>query len=1588
MFDFAKDFDVSFETLKTSLATINVMNETKYENGYNWPIFKTWFAARLMTTIDATEIDVVEFLKETTFNRSPPRFSTLIAAFIKAKFSEKFLHDYDDEFDGINLFAALNRDFHILANFDRIKLLKNFMFNIKSIVKNPTAFKNQMLIINHYFPETIKLSSSISLFALSDPEIGRYLRSMNIHGKSERNIESLINVPYSSVLREIKELRKEGIIPATTETSDDKFDNTLLAESLEEEESFIVMANVRCFSCKKWGHFSRNCPLKKRKFQEVQLVEVPLDAEVIITDAKAKEELYLIEQENLENGMTENSTEVVKCSAPVSGEIAFGEKLNSTVRLVDKLTTLNVKDECLLDLSMKGNLTGNSYLPEFDRKGNSFIIDKHEYTTNGNFALPDYLLSKLLERNLVLGNCNLPLLTGPINKDECCTEEIYLLNENNNVEFVVDSGATIHVTNDKSLLSNSRNGLTLIKGVNGSTTATIEGEIEMGKLCLQKVQFIEHAPRNIISVHRLTLEGYDVQIDHEKLTIKKNNQLICFCSRNNNLWMLTPKDVIHQMVFIAEDINQPMNILQQHINHGHASKKQLKSILGKYYSDSAVSKALKECQTCASVVPKTMLRKQHEREFDVGEMICADLIGPINESYGLVISDRKSKFAVARVLRTKSEVSTKTLEILKTFKNLLSLTKKNLVMFRADNEFDTRLIKSFCDEEGITTQFTAPHSSYQNGFAESQNREIERKLKLMLIDSNIPKTYWNFAFHHSVFINNYVPRNMNTQSAWELFRDCKKLVQNVLPFGCRIYAFNHDTKQKIFKKDIKGTFLGYHQSTRIAFVLEDTSGRIIRSSSFTGIDCVFPLKLDSMVESNTTQSLGGGSNSLPEPSEPNKSSAPNPQDISINGDDDTIMKEDFVEEVSDSDVELTSGSTTDAETPQFNTTITTSDGIPSLRINDHRPTKMIVQRSKDSDLLILKPVVTPVSRIGRPKPKRRRSFSPDPLNLLLPSTSSKQLRLTMGDKPSVPIDQATSSKTDQIEDANMSSRKMLEYSLSDSSDEGEVHLLVDKNKYLIPTTFKEAILTPQKAQWLAACSEELMAMKHSNVYDVVPNAEFQDKIVRGRWVFAVKNEPNGERFKARLVAKGFSQIKGENFVDVYAPVMSFDTLRFILAIASINHWKIEQLDAKNAFLNGPIDYDVYFQPPEGCNVPKGFCWKLKRGLYGLKQAPKIWFNTITSVLRRGGYTQSILEPCLFYKPDLFLVVYVDDILVTGITENVINHTKRILKEKFVMKDLGHPDVFLGITVKKTSNGVRISLSDFISKMQKDYEISKEKVLATPLVKGFNAAETASRTLTEEEHLKYRSIIGSLLFVANTVRLDISFATSLLSRYLVNPRMLHLKAAYRVLQYIVQTKEFFIEYSPNGQTVHFKDFRYLDKTKDVKIDDYGKQSEFFLTVLSDSDFAADLKDRKSQSGSCTFLNNNLISWSSRKQTCVSLSSTESEYVALAESAKSGLYFNNLLKEINLTTSYVNLCGDNLSALTLSAHKAVHQKTKHIDVKYHFLRSMVDNKDMKLNYVNTKFNIADILTKTVDTTTFSTILNLISPKSNATVTKNQI
>ena len=1123
------------------------------------------------------------------------------------------------------------------------------------------------------------------------------------------------------------------------------------------------------------------------------------------------------------------------------------------------------------------------------------------------------------------------------------SDEVHFIDDKQ-LKFVLDSGATTHVVHDKSLLSDVEDTEIIIKGVNGDDMCKHKGSVNVGNLHLVNVKHMPKAPRNIISLPQLCNCGFHVDIKGDSLKITKNGKLIANSIKDGKLWYLEPSNVLEEMVFdTTEDIDAI------HKSNGHCSLNQMKTLTNGSYSESQLKDVLNNCDTCKLVVNKTNIRKSDHQETIVGEYLVADIIGPINGAYGLIVSDKKSSFIVAQVLKVKSEATDKLIETILIFEKLLNLTNKSLCFIRTDNEFLTKKFAEFCQSKGIIHQLTAPHSSFQNGKAENINGQIERKMKKLLIDSNVPNKYWNFAFRHSVFLHNYLPLNNSNQSPWEVFRQTKKHVEVSAPFGCKIVAFNHNVKQKIFKRDTVGTFLGFQATTKIAYILEKNTDKIIRLSSFNFIQSVLPYQPSSSTSTEIPITASSGTSSS--------------NDSSI--------------------------STSTQPTEQSNSTITQTeenDIIPST-LNEITTTtnEEIEVESKQKDTTMVDPndpvtvnsvkITKPINKNKILRLKKKRNY----LTIKrLKSLSNQPDNLNMLTAPIKPIVQEIDDDNDQPNEEIKAPLLIENQPIQDLTASEESHLLVSKSKYNIPINYNQVLSSPQKDKWIAAINDEMKSIQQNQVYDLVSRSSVNEKPVNSRWVFAVKHEADGsERFKARLVAKGFLQQIGENYIDVYAPVMKFETLRLMLAIASMKGFNLCQLDAKTAFLNGDIDYKVYLNPPAGSGTPSEFIWKLKKGLYGLKQAPHIWFNTIKdALLQSGKFKQSVMDPCFFYNNNCYISIYVDDILIASENSTYEKEATNILMNKFTMKNMGEPKLFLGCNISKHSHGYLLNLSEFTKKIENDFNIIKQKQLMTPLAKGFDDANNNTKQLSPDDHSKYRSIVGTLLFMANTVRYDIAFATSLLSRFLVSPTKHHLAGAYRVLQFVCQTKDFEISFNNNKHLPKFTDFRLLDKTDNATIQDYPSKLQYQITSFSDSDFASDKSTRKSQNGFFTLLNGNIISWASKKQSLVALSTTEAEYIGFTEAIKSAVYLKNMLNEINFQNSFVDLLGDNMSSLTLASHPYTHNKSKHIDIKYHFIREKVNSKQIKLNYVNTKLNIADMLTKCLDTTTHTNLIKLIN------------
>lgn len=477
--------------------------------------------------------------------------------------------------------------------------------------------------------------------------------------------------------------------------------------------------------------------------------------------------------------------------------------------------------------------------------------------------------------------------------------------------------------------------------------------------------------------------------------------------------------------------------------------------------------------------------------------------------------------------------------------------------------------------------------------------------------------------------------------------------------------------------------------------------------------------------------------------------------------------------------------------------------------------------------------------------------------------------------------------------------------------------------------------------WRTAMEEEFTALKKNHTWDLVPLPPGKAPI-GCKWVFRLKRHPDGtiERYKARLVAKGFHQTPGFDFSETFSPVIKPVTIRLVLSIALSHSWSIRQLDINNAFLNGHISEDVYMTQPEGfTNGDSTLVCKLRKSLYGLRQAPRAWFDTLASTLFSFGFTRAKSDASLFICSTstyiTYVLVYVDDIIVTGSNPQHINSLISSLHNRFALKDLGDLHYFLGIQVSKTdSGGLLLTQSKYISDMLTRVNMAAAKPQPTPMAAGTKLSQFGTDKFDNPK--LYRSVVGALQYVCIT-RPEISFSVNKVSQFMHSPLVDHWQCVKRILRYLQGTSTFGL---------------HLQKCSSPRI-----------TALCDADWAADINDRRSTTGFCVYFGNNLISWSSKKQAVVSRSSTEAEYRALASVVSELCWLQALLSELKLPPSAEppTIYCDNMSTVMLSANPVLHSRMKHIELDLFFVREKVQAKMLTVTHISSKDQIADVLTK---------------------------
>ncbi|KAH9113192.1 hypothetical protein AeMF1_012581 [Aphanomyces euteiches] len=491
----------------------------------------------------------------------------------------------------------------------------------------------------------------------------------------------------------------------------------------------------------------------------------------------------------------------------------------------------------------------------------------------------------------------------------------------------------------------------------------------------------------------------------------------------------------------------------------------------------------------------------------------------------------------------------------------------------------------------------------------------------------------------------------------------------------------------------------------------------------------------------------------------------------------------------------------------------------------------------------------------------------------------------------------------------------------------------------VPASQKEAMASDEANKWRDAEETAMKAMADNGTWRVVP-PKAGIKAIKFHWVYAKKMNSAGnvKRYKARLVANGYLQREGIDFFQTYSPVVKFTTLRTVVAFAAVRKYSLVQPDAVDAYLQSYLPENErvrMIQPPGHPVGPPHHELEMVRAIFGLKQSGFHWNKLCDRQLKAIGWQASPHDPCLYTKmvkgDVVVLCVYVDDFLLAAPTDDIADKLLNEMETKISLKRQGNTEFLLGVKIFRNGNRITLSQTAYISTVLKRFGMDKCAPTQTPEITGTEAkwGEPDSPDASMET---YRAIVGSLVYLTTCTRPDLAHAVQRLSRYLHAPKECHMNGAKRVMSYLQRTKNFGLQYG-------------------------NEQDEITLHGFSNASWAPK-PDRRSVSGQIWLAP---VSWRSTRQRTVATSSCEAEYVAMAMAAKECVFLRGILKDIGCPQETTTCYGDNQGAIALTQQKVTNDRSKHIDVAWHFIRDMVRDKIMAIIYVPTKDMLVDVLTK---------------------------
>ena len=512
-----------------------------------------------------------------------------------------------------------------------------------------------------------------------------------------------------------------------------------------------------------------------------------------------------------------------------------------------------------------------------------------------------------------------------------------------------------------------------------------------------------------------------------------------------------------------------------------------------------------------------------------------------------------------------------------------------------------------------------------------------------------------------------------------------------------------------------------------------------------------------------------------------------------------------------------------------------------------------------------------------------------------------------------------------------------------------------------PTSYAAACASKDAEVWKKSMDAEFAGLVAAGTFTEVSSVPEGCNIVDSRWVFKWKGDVHGviERAKSRMVCKGYSQVEGVDFFEVYAPTASSASNRLLASLACLLDLDLRHFDVEQAFVQSDLDAEIYLRLPPGCGSMSGKVVRLNKSVYGLKQASRTWYQLLVSTLEEIGFEQCLVDPCVLRLlvgsiVVAMVVIHVDDIQIAA-SQEVAEVVVDSLNDKFPTKNLGELSWYMGSEYKRDreKGTLEISQAQFIANVLNRFNVTKTSPIpASPSLD--------LRHISEDEtvvDVPFREVVGSLMWIANQTRPDIANAVRAVARFSHDPKEIHWKAACKILEYLKATAHLGLTYRRD--------------------DDVDIEVVFELDAYVDADYAQKANDRCSVSGAAIFYGGALVTWFSRTQKSVTLSTTEAEYVAMAEGVKEAMYVRGVLEFLRpeIETPSISVFEDNRGAKALAENPLSSSNSKHIDVRHHFLRELVKKGEITVNDVSSKDQRADILTKALDRESFETHRNFL-------------